>query len=155
MSGPVLIGLFTSIYLMIRAADNITKGMEQFRSKKRSVLASVKRLAKLEEVRKYRVWFAAIVRATGELFLVQTQSYGDKHLILSRPPIDRDAGYTGILFSAGDADGLWSVKNPRSEQKTFAGYELKMVEGSDKIFLNPDPQKYIDTAPPPEPSTAV
>jgi hypothetical protein len=62
MSGPVLIGLFTSIYLMIRAADNITKGMEQFRSKKRSVLASVKRLAKLEEIRKYRVWFAAIVR---------------------------------------------------------------------------------------------
>jgi hypothetical protein len=68
---------------------------------------------------------------------------------LSRPPIDRDAGYTGILFSAGDADELWSVKNPRSETKTFAGYELKMVEGSSRLFLNPNPEKFIDTAPPP------
>ena len=155
MSGSVLIGLLTSIYLMIRAGDNITKGIEQFRLKKRSVLTSLKRLSKLEGVSKYRVWFAAIVRATGELFLVQTQSFGDKHLILSKPPIDRDAKYTGILFSGGDADGLWAVKNPRSEQKTFAGYELKMVEGSYKIFLNPKPENFIGTAPPPEPSTAV
>jgi hypothetical protein len=146
LSGPVLSGLFTSIYLMIRAADNISKGIEHFRSKKRGVLASVKRLSKLEEVRKYRVWFAAIVRATGELFLVQTQSYGDKHLILSKPPINRDANYTGILFSAGDADGLWDIKEPRSEQKTFSGYDLEMVEGSYKIFLNPNPHKFIETA---------
>jgi hypothetical protein len=96
------------------------------------------------------VWFAAIVRATGELFLVQTQSFGDKHLILSRPPINRDARYTAILFSAGDADGLWDIKNPRSEQNTFSGSDLKMVEGSYKLFLNPNPQKFIETAPPPE-----
>jgi hypothetical protein len=155
MSGSVLIGLFSSIYLMIRAGDNITKGMEQLRLKKRGVLASLKRLSKLEGVSKYRVWFAAIVRATGELFLVQTQSFGDKHLILSKPPINREAGYTGILFPAGDADGLWDVKNPRSERKTFAGHELKMVEGSYRIFLNPKPENFIDIAPPPEPSTAV
>jgi hypothetical protein len=135
--------------------DNINKGIERLRSKKRSVLNSLKRLSNLEEVSKYRVWFAAIARATGELFLVQTQSFGDKHLILSKPPINRDASYTGILFAAGDADGLWDVKNPRSEQTTFAGYELKMVVGSSKLFLNPNPQKFIETAPQPEPSTAV
>jgi hypothetical protein len=148
MSGPVLIGLFTSIYLMIRAADNMTKGIEHFRAKKRSVLTSLKRLSKLEAVSKYRVWFAAIVRATGELFLVQTEFLGDKPLILSKPPIDRNARYAGIVFSAGDAEKLWAVKTPKSEQKTVFGYELKIVEGSSRLFLNPDPQKYIDTAPP-------
>jgi hypothetical protein len=149
VSGLVLIGLFTSIYLMIRAADNITKGTEQFQARKRSVLSSLKRLSKLDEVTKYRVWFAATVRSTGELFLVQTQFTGDAPLILSKPPINRDARYAGILFSAGDADKLWSVKTPKTEQKTFFGSELKMVEGSYKLFLNPDPSKYINTAPPP------
>jgi len=153
LSVPVRIGLFTSIYLMIRAADNINKSVEQLRAKKRAILTSLKRLSKLEEVRKYRVWFAAIVRATGELFLIQTQFLGDKPLILSKPPINRDARYAGILFSAGDADMLWEIKNPRSEQKTFFGHELKIVEGSLKLFRNPDPQKLIDTAPP-EPRAA-
>jgi hypothetical protein len=154
LSWPALIGLFTSIYLMIRAADNINKGVEQLRAKKRAILTSLKRLSKLEEVRKYRVWFAAIVRATGELFLIQTQFLGDKPLILSKPPINRDASYAGILFSAGDADKLWEIKNPRAEQKTFFGHQLKIVEGSVKLFRNPDPQKLIDTAPPPEPQAA-
>jgi hypothetical protein len=70
LSGSVLIGLFTSIYLMIRAADNINWGVEQLRATKRAILTSLKRLTKLEEVRKYRIWFAAIVRTTGELFLI-------------------------------------------------------------------------------------
>jgi hypothetical protein len=81
--------------------------------------------------------------------VVQTEFLGDKPLILSKPPIDRNAGYAGIVFSAGDAEKLWAVKTPKWEQKTFFGYELKIVEGSSRLFLNPDPQKYIDTAPPP------
>jgi hypothetical protein len=154
LNGPTLIGLFTSIYLMIRAADNITKGIEQYRAKRRGVLATLKRLSRLEEVTRYRVWFAAIVRSTGELFLIQTEFYKDKQLIYSKPPIDRDAKYAGILFAAGDAEKLWSVKAPKSEVKTFLGYELKIVDGSARVFVNPDPSKQIDTAPPPEPQPA-
>jgi len=147
LSGPVLIGLFTSIYLMVRAAENVNRGAEQLRVKKRAILTSLKRLSKLEQVRKNRVWFAAIVRATGELFLIQNQLFGEMRLVLSKPPISRDATYAGILFSAGDADKLWENENPRSEHATFFGHELKIVEGTFKLFRNPDPQVLIDTAP--------
>jgi hypothetical protein len=155
LSATVLIGLFTSIYLMIRSADNVNKGVDQWRAKRRGILATTKKLSKPETVSKYRVWFAAIVRATGELFLVQTQSIGDKHLILLKPPIDRNSRYTGILFADGDAEEIWKKPTPRTEQQTFVGCELKMVEGSFKLFLNRDPRKIVPTAPPPAPSTPV
>jgi hypothetical protein len=148
LTAPVVVGLFTSIYLTIRAADNITRGYEQWKARKRSVLATLERLSDLEEVKKYRVWFAATVRATGELFIVQTQfSNNDKPLIYSKPPVNRNAKYMGILFAAGDADKLWSVKDPNVELGTFFGHELKIVDGSAALLRNADPLKQIDTAP--------
>jgi hypothetical protein len=43
----------------------------------------------------------------------------------------------------------------KGQQKTFLGFELKMVEGSFKIFLNRDPRKIVRTAPPPGPSVSA
>ena len=53
----------------------------------------------------------------------------------------------GILFAAGDADKLWSVKDPNVELGTFFGHELKIVDGSAALLRNAGPLKQIDTAP--------
>jgi hypothetical protein len=145
----VVIGLFGSIYLMIRAADNVSKGLDQWRSKRRGVLTTIKKLKKMEEVRRYRVWFAAIVRATGELLLVQTEVRYGKHLVIAKPPLFRESQYTGILFVDGDAEDLWKKENPKTQQGTFFGSQLKMVSGSVRLFINPDPQNLVDLAPRP------
>jgi hypothetical protein len=149
LNGPAVIGLFSSIYLMIRALDNISKGRDQWRSKRRGALALVKKLSRHEAVGGYRVWFAAIVRATGELFFVQSESREGKYLVLSKPPLDRNAQYSGVLFADGDAEELWKKPNPRAEPKSYFGYELRIVQGSFNLLLNPDPSKMVPTAPPP------
>jgi hypothetical protein len=130
LNSLVLVGLFTSIYLMIRAMDNIKKGIDQNKAEERSVLSTMKRLSGHKAATEYMVWFAATVRATGELFFPQMSLDKNGTMVPPAPPIVRDDKYVGALFRGIEAEDLWKIKDPKTEDATFYGHELKFLQGS-------------------------
>lgn len=132
---PILIVLFTSIYLMIRAVDNIKRGLDERREKARSILTTIERLSKHQAAAGFRLMFAAIVRSTGKLFFVSSGFRENEGAFTAVPPLEKNSRYSGILFPDMDAEDLWKKPNPRAEYATFHWHELKSIEGSLGILL--------------------
>jgi hypothetical protein len=145
-----LIALLSSIYLMIRAFDNVKKGLDQRREKARSILATIEKLSDHEAVRNYRLMFAAVVRATGKLFFVSGGLREDGETFTAMPTLEKTSRYSGILFTDVDAEDLWNKRKPTAEYATFRGEQLKAVPDSFQVLFKPrQPIRTVPTSPAP------
>jgi hypothetical protein len=93
---PILIVLFTSTYLMIRAFDNVKRGLDERQAKTRSILTTIEKLSSHKAAEGFRFMFAVIVRSTGRLFLCLADCVRMKRDLPHRRRLKRTPGIAGF-----------------------------------------------------------